>query len=169
MSAVAVEKSAALATGRRAVVALNESAILRDVLVREIRALGALYIVGKRKPISELPPEKQEQIRRAYADTLWASDYSVEIICGCTSQKIAEDIIATRGPNYFWVRTPIDAPLSDETTIGDFPCMFPGSDAKELYEDLESATVPVRVSYLRAVEGEIERLRRQINDLTQRT
>jgi hypothetical protein len=143
--------------------ALNEAALLRDALVREIRALGALYVVGKRKPISELPPEKQEQIRQAYADTLWASDYSVEIICSCTSQKLADEICTARGPNYFWVKTPIDSPLDDETTVGDYPCMFPGSDAKEMYENLQSATVPMKVSEIRALRDEITRLQEQID------
>lgn len=162
---VAVERSAALSSGRRAVAALNEAALLRDVLVREIRALGALYVVGKRKPISELPPEKQQQIRDAYRDTLWASDYCVEIICTCTSEHLAQKIVDDRGGNYFWVRTPIDAPLPDETTVGDYPCMFPASDAKELYENLQSATVPMKVSEVRALTEEIQRLQQQLDSI----
>lgn len=160
---VAVERVTAFDTGRRAALALNEVTTLRDVLVREIRALGALYVVGKRKPISELPPDKQEQVRAAFRDTLWCSDTSVEITCVATSQVLAEQICRERGPNYFWARTPIDSPLPDETTIGDYPCVFPESDARELYEDLESATVPMRVSVIRALRDEVSRLQEQIN------
>src|SRR5690349_16414403 len=161
----AVERSAALNTGRRAATALNEAALLRDVLVREIRALGALYVVGKRKPITELDVESQRKIRDAYRDTLWSSDYGLEIICVCTSEKLAEEVCRKRGINYFWVRTPIDAPLPDETTVGEYPCMFPCSDAKELYENLESATVPMRVSEVRALYDEVARLQEQLNDI----
>jgi hypothetical protein len=162
---LAVERTTAFNTGRRTAAALNEAALLRDVLVREIRALGALYVVGKRKPITELPPEKQEQVRQAFKDTLWCSDTSLDIICTCTSEKLAEEICLARGPNYFWVRTPIDSPLPDETTVGDFPCMFPGSDAKELYENLEAATLPMPVSQVRALEDEIRRLQKQLDDV----
>jgi hypothetical protein len=162
---LAVERTAAFNTGRRTAAALNEAALLRDVLVREIRALGALYVVGKRKPITELPPEKQQQVRQAYEGTLWASDYGIEIICTCTSERLANEICALRGPNYFVARTPIDSPLPDETTVGDYPCMFPGSDAKELYENLEAATLPMPVSQVRALEDEIRRLRKQLDDV----
>ena len=160
---VAVERVTAFDTGRRATMALNEAALLRDALVREIRALGALYVVGKRKPISELPADKQEQVRAAFRDTLWCSDTSVEIICVATSQVLAEQICRERGPNYFWARTPIDSPLPDETTVGDYPCEFPASDAKEMYENLQSATVPMKVSEIRALRDEITRLQEQIN------
>lgn len=154
--------------GRDAVTAINEATLLRDVLIREIRALGALYVVGKRRPISELSPEHQAQVRLAYAQTGWASDYGVEMICVCTSQPLAEEVCKTRGANYFYTKLPIDSPLPDEIVFGDWAHQFPGSDAKELYENLQAATVAVPVTHIRALEEEVERLRQQIHDLASR-
>jgi hypothetical protein len=150
-------KEAAVA-GREAARSLNEAVLLREALVREIRALGALYVVGKRRPISELSPEKQEQVRQAYASTHWSSDYGVEIICVCTSKKLADEICVSRGPNYFHTKVPVDSPLTDEVVFGEWAHTFPGSDATEMYENLQSATVAVPASQLRIIEEEAERL-----------
>lgn len=156
--------------GHDAAIAFNESALLREVLVREIRALGALYCIGKRRPISELPPDKQQQIREAYRDTLWSSDYGIELQGIYTSEKLAEEACRARGPNWFYCRLPIDTCLPDETVFGEWAHQFPGSpDVQEIHENLTSATVAVRVSHLRAIEEEVERLRRQVNDLASRT
>lgn len=161
----ALTKAEAREVGRGAAVALNQTALLHDVLVQEIRALGALYVVGKRKPISELTPEQQERVRSVYADTGWASDYGVEIICVCTSQKIADEICKARGPNYFHTKQPIDSPLPDAVVFGEWAHTFPGSDAKEMYENLAAATIAVPLSHLRAQEEERARLQQQIDEL----
>lgn len=156
--------------GHDAAIAFNESALLREVLVREIRALGALYCVGKRRPISELPPEKQQQIREAYRDTSWSSDYGIELQGIYTSEALAEEACRDRGPNWFYTKLPIDSCLPDEIVFGEWAHQFPGSPAvREIHENLASATVAVRVSHLRAIEDEVERLKQQVNDLTNRT
>lgn len=142
--------------------AVNEVTLLRDVLVREIRALGALYAVGKRRPITELTPEQQEKVREAYRDTHWASDYGIDLLGIFTSKELADKICKERGPNYFYTKLPIDTCLTDEVVFGEWAHQFPGSDATELYENLEAATVAVRVSDLRTVEDELQRLRQQV-------
>lgn len=161
----ALSKTEARDVGHDAAIALNQAALLRDVLVREIRALGALYVVGKRRPITELTPEQQERVRAAYAETHWSSDYGVEIICVCTSKKLADDICKERGVNYFNTKVPIDTPLPDEVVFGEWAHAFPGSDTAELYENLAAATVAVPVTHLRTMEDERKRLQQQLDDL----
>jgi len=149
---------ATAADGKNVLAAVNEVTLLRDVLVREIRALGALYVVGKRRPISELPEDKQIQIREAYANTGWASDYCVEMQGVFTSQRLAEDTCKSKGANWFYTRLPIDSCLPDEVVFGEWAHQFPGSDATELYENLRAATVAMPVSQLRLLEEEAARL-----------
>ena len=134
------------------------------VLLREIEALDVLYYVGKRKPISELTPEQQEKVREAYRDTSWASDYGVEAQAVCTSKALADEMCREHGPNWFYHALPINTPLPDETVF--FRAhVFPGSDAVAMYENLAGATKAVPVAYLRMLEEEVERLRRQVKDL----
>jgi hypothetical protein len=149
---------ATAADGKRLLASVNEVTLLRDVLVREIRALGALYVVGKRRPISELPEDKQVQVRAAYADTGWASDYCVEIQGVFTSLGLADQACKERGTNWFYTKVPIDSVLPDEVVFGEWAHQFPGSDATELYENLRAATVAVPVSQLRVLEEEATRL-----------
>lgn len=133
----------------------------RVVLLREIEALDVLYYVGKRRPISELTPEQQEQVRTAYKDTHWASDYGVEAQGIFITKELAEAACRTHGPNWFYHALPINSCLPNETVF--FRAhVFPGSDAKEMYENLAAATVAVRVSELRAIEDELQRLRAQV-------
>lgn len=144
--------------GRNALRAINEASLLREVLVREIRALGALYCVGKRRPISELTPEQQQIVRDAYRDTLWSSDYGIELQGICTSQELAEKMCRERGTNWFWTKLPIDSCLPEEAVFGEWAHVFPGSDASLMYENMQSATVPIRAAQLRMLEEEAERL-----------
>lgn len=148
--------------GRNMMAAVNEVTLLRDVLVREIRALGALYCVGRRKPISELTPEQQEKVREAYRDTGWASDYCVDLLGIYTSKSLAEEACRARGGNYFLTKLPIDSCLTDETVFGDWAHQFPGSDATDLYENLQAATLAITVSEWRMVQEELQRLRQQV-------
>lgn len=138
------------------------------VLLREIQALDVLYYVGKRKPISELTPEQQEKVRAAYQDCHWASDYGVEAQAICTSKALAEQMCQEHAPNWFYHALPINTPLPDETVF--FRAhVFPGSDASQLYENLEGAVKAVPVTYLRMIEDEVQRLREQVQALLGRT
>lgn len=144
--------------GRNALLSTNEVTLLRDVLVREVRALGALYVVGKRRPITELTIEQQAKVREAYQDTGWASDYCVEMQGVFTSLALAEQACKNRGPNWFYTKLPIDSCLPDEVIFGEWAHQYPGSDATDLYENLQSMTVAVPASQLRVLEQEAERL-----------
>jgi hypothetical protein len=143
--------------------AVNGAEILREAIIHQIRNLGALYCVGRRRPISELTPEQQEKVREAYKDTLWSSDYGVDLMGICTTQSMAEEICKEHGPkNWFWTKLPVDSVLGDDPVFGEWAHVFPGSDAVEMYENMESATVAVRASYLRVLEDERLRLEEQI-------
>lgn len=148
--------------GRNMMAAVNEVTLLRDALVREVRALGAMYVIGRRKPITELTPEQQEKVREAYRDTHWASDYCVDMMGICTSKLLAEQFCKERGPNWFYTKLPIDTVLGDEPVFGDWAHQFPGSDATALYENMESATMAVLVSDWRMINDELGRLRQQV-------
>lgn len=161
MSAIA----ATVFEGRNALRAVNEADVLREVLTREIRALGTMWAVGKRRPITELPPEKQEQVRAAYADTLWASDYCVEMMGICTSEALAQQAVERGGKHWFKVKLPIDTFLSEEVVQGEWAVKFPLSDTADLYENLQAAVVSVPIAQLRAMEDEIQRLQQQLTDI----
>lgn len=149
---------ATIEDGRRALSSIGEITLLRDVLIREIRALGALYCVGKRRPITELTPDQQAKVREAYRDTAWSSDYGVELLGICTSKALAEQFCKERGSNYFYTKLPIDSLLTDDVVFGDWAHQFPGSEATDLYENMASATVALPVTELRIIEQETERL-----------
>lgn len=151
--------------GRETLRAINEASLLRRVLIREIRALGALYCIGRRRPISELTPEQQEKIREAYKDTLWSSDYGVDLMGICTSEELAARFVKENGPNWFWTRLPIDTVLGDDPVFGEWEHQFPASDAAEMYENMEAATVAVPVSKMRAMEEELAMYRSGLQDL----
>lgn len=154
MSAVAASKF----EGRKTLRAVNEVDLLREVLIREVRALGTMYAVGKRRPITELPPEKQQQVRDAYKDTLWASDYGVEMMGICTSRELAEQTVRDHGPSWFYVKLPIDAFLPDESVQGEWAVQFPESPAASMYENLSASTIAMSTTQLRMLEEEAERL-----------
>lgn len=144
--------------GRDTLRAVNEASLLREVLIREIRALGTMYAVGKRRPITDLPPHKQEQVREAYRDTLWASDYCVEMMGVCTSLELARKMVKDHGQHWFYVKLPIDSCLTEETVQGEWAVQFPESDAASLYENLSASTIAMSTTQLRMLEEEAERL-----------
>lgn len=157
-----------LSIGRNAITASNEAQLLRDVLIREVRALGALYCVGRRRPITELTPEQQVKVRAVYAETHWASDFGIELSGIYTSLKLAREACEARGPNYFYTKLPVDSCLTDKVVFGEWEHQFPASDATDLYENLAAETVAIPVSHLRALKEEVERLQAQVDDLVTR-
>lgn len=69
------------------------------------------YVVGYRRPLADLSPEKQEQIRKAYKDTEWASDYSIEIVGVYTSYTLAKRALKKLG--HFLISAPVNASLPE--------------------------------------------------------
>lgn len=156
--------------GRKILAAVNESEILREAILYEFRRLGAGYCVGKRRPISDLTPEQQFRVREAYRDTGWASDYCVEICGFFTSLSLAEETCQQRNAlypteNYFYTKIPIDSCLPDEPVFGTWAHQFPGSDAQEMYENMESATLAVPVTQMRAMEEHAHTLENHLQSL----
>lgn len=71
------------------------------------------WLVGSRRPLSSLSPEKQEQIRQAYDDTEWAvsdTDQDVGFIGFYTNHEIALQI-ASGLPGGFLVKLPVNGAL----------------------------------------------------------
>jgi hypothetical protein len=70
------------------------------------------YLVGRRRPLSELAPEQQEQIRKAYFDTAWASDYCLDLLGFYTDLGTAEEK-AAQYESGFVLSLPVNAVRPD--------------------------------------------------------
>lgn len=83
---------------------------------RRLPTLAAVevgFLVGRRRPIDELSPEKQEQIRKAYEDTAFCSDTCLEMFGFYTDLKAAEEQ-ASLHPGGFVLSLPVNGSLPDE-------------------------------------------------------
>lgn len=83
---------------------------------RRLPALAAVevgWLVGRRRPIDELPPEKQAQIRQAYEDTDLCSDTCLELFGFYTDRKAAEEQ-AAKYPAGLVMSLPVNGILPDE-------------------------------------------------------
>lgn len=110
-------------------------------LASDILELPSAFLVGKRRHIDELPPFWRWLARKVYFRTGWASDYGLECQAICTTEEMADQLIAEH-PNWFKQELPINTPLPDE------PCTFklmtfPNSDAVEDYEKRRAPFVAV--------------------------
>lgn len=132
-------------------------------LARDINILPSAYFVGKRKPLSDVPMPWRWLIRLAYWRTGWASDYGLESQAICTSEEMADALIAEH-PNWFKQELPINAPLPDETCT--FKLMtFPKSEAANGYKKRLApfVAVPARdLAGLRSVESKLDQLEERI-------
>lgn len=93
--------------------------------------VSTAYIVGYRRPLSDLPQDKQEQIRKAYADTDWASEYSIEIVGVYTSYTLAKR--AMRKPGHFLLSAPVNTSLPEAN--GRYGIQEHLSDNADWYEE----------------------------------
>lgn len=83
---------------------------------RRLPSLAAVevgYLVGRRRPISELPLEKQAQIRQAYEDTDFCSDTCLELFGFFTDLKAAEEK-ASQYEAGLVISLPVNGVLPDE-------------------------------------------------------
>lgn len=131
---------------------------------RRIPALAAVevgFLVGRRKPISELPPEKQAQIRKAYEDTYFCSDTCLELFGFFTDLEAAEEQ-AARHPGGFVMSLPVNGCRPDE--LGRYGTqLFPNSDNRRWYEE----TSPNLVHTTGADREELEAAHRAAKRLTE--
>lgn len=129
-------------------------------LASDIQVLQSAYLVGKRKPVSELPRIWRWLARKAYQYTGWASDYGIESQAICTSRELADEMVVNGGPNWFVQELPINTPLPDETCK--FRLMtFPGSDAVAVYDHRHAPFIAVPrkdVAELANVEKRLDEL-----------
>jgi hypothetical protein len=116
----------------------------------DIQVLPSAFFVGKRKPISELPRFWRWLARLVYWKTGWASDYGLESQAICTSEEMADALIAEH-PNWFKQELPINTPLPDETCT--FKLMtFPKSEAANGYQNRQAPFVALPVNDLAGLE-----------------
>jgi hypothetical protein len=83
---------------------------------RRIPALAVVevgFLVGRRRPIDELPAEKQKQIRQAYDDTDFCPDACLELFGFYTDLAAAQEA-ASRYPGGLVMSLPVNGCLPDE-------------------------------------------------------
>lgn len=97
-----------------------------------LAAVGEGYLVGKRRPLSSLPAPKQEQIRKAYDDTQWASDHCLDLLGFFTDHATALNE-AAKHEGGFVMKLPVNAPLSGELVR--LQQSHPNSPAATWYEE----------------------------------
>lgn len=121
---------------------------------RRLPALAAVevgYLVGRRRPIDDLPPEKQRQIRQAYEDTAFCSDTCLEMFGFFTDLRSAEEQ-AARYPGGLVISLPVNGVLPDE--LGRYGIQLSNSpNGKRLAE-----TSPGLLCEHALDRGELERL-----------
>lgn len=98
-----------------------------------LAAVDEGYLVCRRWPLSELPPEKQEQIRKAYADTNWSSDTGIEWFGFYTDLALAEEE-AAKYEGGFVQTLPVNASYGAEHRRAGVH-IFPNSPVREWYEE----------------------------------
>lgn len=104
-------------------------------------AVKDAYVVCKRRPLSELPADKQRQIRQAYTDTDWSSDHSIEFVGIYTDEVDA--IKAASIPGGFIQQIPVNADLPDRP-IQYGKHTFPLSPTREMYDERSCEMMAVR-------------------------
>lgn len=110
------------------------------------------YIVGRRWPLSELPPEKQQAVRDAYDATGWSSDAGVEFLGFYTDFDTAVSE-AAKYPGGFYQSLPVNASLPlEHKRYGVHG--FPNSEACDWYEQ----TSPDAICEHAIDRSELERL-----------
>jgi hypothetical protein len=83
--------------------------------------------------LSELPPDKQEQIRKAYADTNWSSDVGVEWFGFYTDLTLAEEE-AAKYDGGFVQTLPVNTSYGPEHRRAGVH-LFPNSSQRHWYEE----------------------------------
>lgn len=127
--------------------------LAEEPVARRAPTLGAVetgYVVARRRPLSELPIEKQEQVRKAYEDTFFCSEDGLELFGIYTDLGMAE-AEKTRHPGGFVMSLPVNGSLPD--ALGRYGLQI-HSEARERYE----ASSPTAVCEHAIDRGEIEKL-----------
>lgn len=78
-----------------------------------LAAVEVGYLVGRRRPIDDLSPEKQAQIRQAYEDTAFCPDTCLELFGFYTDLEAATEA-KNRYPGGLVLSLPVNACLPDE-------------------------------------------------------
>ena len=108
---------------------------------RRIPSLAAVevgYLVGRRRPLDDLPPEKREQIRQAYEDTAFCSDTCLELFGFYTDLSVAQEQ-AARYPGGLVMSLPVNGCLPDE--LGRYGVQYSNSANGRRLEETSPALV----------------------------
>lgn len=111
-----------------------------------------VWFVGRKRSISELSPEKREQVRKAYKDTGFAHNDSEEGICICLTEEKARKTCEGKD-GWFYYELPLEECLPEETV--DFSgTHFPSSDHEVIPLDMRVINIndPISVQGL-AIES----------------
>lgn len=107
---------------------------------KDIDVLETAFLVGKRRPLSEIPTWKRWIIRGIYFVLGWDNGAAVEVQAICTTAELARDV--ANKPGWFLIELPINVSLPEE------PCQFkvhefPQSDVSDQSRRVPLAAVPV--------------------------
>lgn len=103
------------------------SLILSEIPICPLSNLDSVFVVVKRKPLSEVPRLYRWLARWVYFRIGWASDYCTELVGAYT--KKADAYWAANGPGLAMMEVPLNASLPDETC--QFRCHeFPAAEAE---------------------------------------
>jgi len=92
---------------------MRAAAALAERRAPPLAAVEEGFLVGRRRPITDLPPEKQAQIRQAYEDTAFCPDTGLEFFGFYTDLQAAEKA-AARYPGGLVMSLPVNGCLPDE-------------------------------------------------------
>lgn len=99
--------------------------------------LDVAYLVGRRRPLTDLPLEQQQKIREAYAETNWCPD-AYECMGIFTSPIAAME--AANQPGFFFLELPIDSMSPD--ALGRYGLQdHPTSPASDWYRQTSGSGV----------------------------
>jgi len=132
---------------------------------RRIPSLAAVevgYLVGRRRPIDDLPPEKQAQIRKAYEDTDFCSETCLELFGFYTDLSAAQEQ-AARHPGGLVMSLPVNGSLPDE--LGRYGVQYSNSTNGKRLEETSPGLVHTDGINREELEAANRALRAHVKDL----
>ena len=121
------------------------------------------FLVGRRRPISDLPAEKQAQIRQAYEDTAFCPDTCLELFGFYTDLEAATEA-KNRYPGGLVLSLPVNACLPDE--LGRYGIQLSNSPNGKRLEETSPGLLQTNSVSKAEVEGLNRELKAHVRQLT---
>jgi hypothetical protein len=123
----------------------------------DIEVLETAFLVGKRRPLADLPTWKRWLVRAIYRFLGYDNGAAVEVQAICTTEELARDV--ANKPGWFLVELPINVSLPEE------PCQFkahefPASGVAGQHHRIPLAAV--NINQIHALEKQSEDLVRKV-------